>query len=84
MKTVTLKYQNGQFIPIGDVPLIQEGQEFVAILPDSDESPDWDAYLEMLDKTQGMWADVGDEFEESINQARQLWDAEWQKRLNSL
>ncbi len=82
MRTITLKYQNGQFVPIGDIPSLAEGEELVVMLPN--DPPDWDAYLEMLDKTYGMWSDIGDEFEDAINDAREKWDAEWQKKLNSL
>jgi hypothetical protein len=82
MKTITLRYQDGYFIPMGEVPLIEEGQEVVITLPDT--SPDWDAYIEMLDKTEGMWADIGDELENTIHEARHAWDEEWQKWLNSL
>ncbi|MDX2076394.1 MAG: hypothetical protein SFZ02_08170 [bacterium] len=82
MKTITLRYQNGHFIPIGEVPPIAERHEVVITLLDT--SINWDAYIEMLDKTEGMWTDIGQELEDTINEARQGWDEEWQKRLNSL
>jgi hypothetical protein len=82
MKTITLRYQDGHFIPIGEVPPIAEGHEVVITLPDTPIN--WDAYIDMLDKTEGMWADIGDELEDTINEARQKWDEEWQKRLSSL
>lgn len=82
MRTITLKYQNGQFVPIGDIPILAEGEELAVMLPNT--PPDWDAYLEMLDKTAGIWADMGDEFADAIDEARQTWDEEWQKKLNSL
>lgn len=56
----------------------------MALLPDLDNFDNWDAYLAMLDRTQGMFADGHDEFEEAINEARKVWDDEWQHHLNSL
>jgi hypothetical protein len=38
---------------------------------------------QMLDRTRGMWADV-EGLEEALNEARQLWDQEWEANLPSL
>lgn len=75
MRTIKVRYQQGYFIPIEDMPPLVEGQEAIITLPD--EQPDWEAYLEMLNKTQGMWADLGDDLQEAIDNARNMWDEEW-------
>lgn len=38
----------------------------------------------MLDQTAGMWADIADEMEAYLQDAREKWDKEWFDNLPSL
>ena len=82
MATIRLRYENGHFIPLDEVPDLEEGMEIEAeihILT----SKEMDSYMEMLERTRGIWADV-EGLEEAIEEARAAWDQAWRDRLNSL
>lgn len=80
MAILRLKYENGQFIPLEPLPKIEEGEIFE--IPYFEKPEDLDAKInEMLDRTRGMWADIADEIEANIKEAREQWDEAWAKKL---
>lgn len=82
MARLRLRYENGYFVPLDPLPEIQEGEEFSAeILSINNEVPQ--DYLDMLDKTRGMWSDIADEMEAYLQDAREKWDKEWFDNLPS-
>ena len=82
MATIRLRYENGHFIPLDEVPDLEEGMEIEAelVIPAEDRAK---VIKAMLDRTRGIWADV-EGLEEAIEEARTIWDEEWRDRLNSL
>lgn len=76
--TIKLRYENGHFIPLSDIPGIQDGDE---IEVEWTTQPSLEEIVEALNKSAGIWADV-EGFEEIIEENRRLWDEEWQQRQN--
>ena len=57
MATIRLRYENGHFIPLDEVPDLEEGTEIEAelVIPAEDRAK---VIKAMLDRTRGIWADV--------------------------
>jgi hypothetical protein len=83
MLAVRLQYQHGQFIPLDEVNDLPEGAILEATWP-LNPKPDPETIRLILERSAGAWsAELADEIEGHIAQARQEWDAEWQQRLSS-
>ncbi|MBZ0308931.1 MAG: antitoxin family protein [Anaerolineae bacterium] len=81
MARLRLRYENGHFVPLDPLPEIQEGEEIVVEVRQEEAQNEID---KMLDQTAGMWADIADEMEAYLQDAREKWDKEWFDNLPSL
>lgn len=84
--TIKLRYENGHFIPLSDIPGIQDGDEVEiewAAQPSEELSERRLKIREALEQTVGLWGDI-EGVEELFEQQRQQWNAAWQQKLNSL
>ncbi len=91
MLQITLRYENGIFRPISPIPPLAEGEEIQVTLADSDiktevgglgmQYPVDAAYLEMVNRTRGMWADMEEDIEEYIQESRDIIQQQWLEKL---
>jgi predicted DNA-binding antitoxin AbrB/MazE fold protein len=78
--SLRLRYENGHFVPLDDVPELEEGEE---IEVEWEPLTTAEAVSEALDWSRGIWADL-EGIEEFFAGARTQWNETWQQRLGSL
>jgi predicted DNA-binding antitoxin AbrB/MazE fold protein len=86
MVSLKLRYEDGKLIPLDPIPDLKEGEEIEVEWQPSPSLPPSDAddeILAMLERTQGLWADDGEEIAKFIDDAREKWDQAWQDKLSS-